>query len=92
MINVPTQDEIVAAIDEFLKRHEMPPSRFGMGVSGEPQLVSSIRGGRSPSARLLRKIADFMAEKDADHAAADSAAPAVRSPGTFQPSSGEVAA
>lgn len=54
--------QILESIEAFLKRHDMPPSTFGREATGEPQLIKSMRDGRSPSHRVLERIASFMAE------------------------------
>lgn len=64
-MDIPTDDELIARIKAFLDRHGMAPTRFGREATGEPQLISSIEAGRSPSLKLLQRIAAFMAEQDA---------------------------
>lgn len=64
-MDIPSHAQLVEQIDEFLTRHRMAPSRFGREISGEPNLVTSIREGREPNLGTLRKIAAFMGEKDA---------------------------
>jgi hypothetical protein len=80
-MNIPTHAELVAYIDRFLERHGMAPSRLGRDTTGEASLVSMIREGRQPSLDVLKRLFDFMAEKDAaggfaeaGEAAADDAA------------------
>lgn len=65
-MNVPTTDEVIASIEGFLLRHAMKPTRFGRDATGEPQLLASIRSGRSPSLDTINRIADYMREKDAE--------------------------
>lgn len=84
-------DTLLRDIEAFLKRHNMAPSSFGGGL-GDRHFVRQLRAGRRVWPDTEARVRRFMAEKDADHASADSAAPAMPSPGTFQPSSGEVAA
>lgn len=57
--------QILESIEAFLKRHDMPPSTFGREATGEPQLIKSMREGRSPSHRVLERISAFMAEHEA---------------------------
>lgn len=78
-MELPTTQELVDAIDAFLKRHDMRPSRFGRAATGEPQLIDSLRRGRSPSLDTANRIAAFMVGFDADvakagHADVDTAA------------------
>lgn len=61
-MHIPTMPEILASIEAFLERHDMPPSTFGREATGEPQLIKSMRDGRSPSLKVLEKIATFMAD------------------------------
>ncbi|MDF0540811.1 hypothetical protein PX699_00515 [Sphingobium sp. H39-3-25] len=86
-MDIPTRDEIIEAIDAFLLRHSMAPSRFGRLVTGEPQLLDSIRKGRSPSLNVLEKIRDFIRETDAAHAQADTAAQQASSSGNVSDNS-----
>lgn len=65
-MQLPTDTELLASIDAFLERHKMAPTRLGREATGEPQLLDSIRNGRSPSMKVWRKIADFMARYDAE--------------------------
>ena len=47
-------------IEHFLKRTRISPTRFGLDVTGDPQLVFSIRKGRAPRPRMEAKIMDYM--------------------------------
>lgn len=64
---IPTMNDILTRIEAFLERHEMPPSTFGREATGEPQLIKSMREGRSPSHRVLERIGTFMADYDREH-------------------------
>ncbi len=92
-MDIPTEEQVLGTIEEFLDRHGMKPTRFGALATGEPQLISSIRKGRSPSLKVLQRIRTFMAEKDAelgcaDHGATDTA----RGDASSSGSAGEVSA
>lgn len=63
-MEIPTHAELVQRIDAFCERHKMAPSRLGRAVTGEPNLVFSIRDGRSPNLDTLGRLAIFMAEQD----------------------------
>lgn len=63
-MEVPTQAAVIAFIEDACKRHEMAVTRFGRDATGEPQLLSSLKDGRSPSRDLLEKIRDFVQRKD----------------------------
>lgn len=64
-MEIPTEAELLERIKAFLERHKMAPTRFGREATGEPQLISSIEAGRSPSLKVVQRLAAFMAEKDA---------------------------
>jgi hypothetical protein len=70
-MDIPTHAELVAKIDSFLERHDMAPTRLGRDATGEPNLIPSIRAGRSPNLDTLNKLADLMAEHDARLTPAD---------------------
>lgn len=92
-MNIPTDQELLDGIDRFLKRHDMAATRFGSEATGEPQLLSSIRGGRSPSLKLLQRLKAYMDRKDAELAAADHVGPDTTGDGTASHGkSGEVSA
>jgi hypothetical protein len=70
-LRVPALDELLAHIDAFLARHpKLTPTRFGIDATGEGGLVKSLREGRQPSLEKARRIVAFMAEYDAQEAAA----------------------
>lgn len=63
-MDIPTHEEILEKIEGFLGRHQMRPTRFGRDATGEPQLIESMRRGRSPSLKVLERVAEFMRERD----------------------------
>lgn len=74
-MDIPTDSDLLEAVDAFLARHGMKPTRFGAEATGEPQLLSSIRDGRSPSLKVWRRVAAYIRRKDAELAANDHADP-----------------
>ena len=68
-MELPSDTELLARVDAFLERHGMAPTRLGREATGEPQLIDSIRNGRSPSLKVWNKVADFMARYDAEASA-----------------------
>ncbi len=74
-MDIPTHEELVARYEQFCRRHDMAETRFGRDATGEPQLISSIRAGRSPSLKTLQRVASFMADHDAAAAEATRAQP-----------------
>ncbi len=63
-MDIPTHCEVLAQIEAFLLRHNMAPTRFGREATGEPQLIDSMQKGRSPSLKVLERVAVFMKERD----------------------------
>ncbi|WP_370169778.1 hypothetical protein [Sphingobium abikonense] len=63
-MDIPTHREVLAQIEAFLLRHNMAPTRFGREATGEPQLIDSMQKGRSPSLKVLERVAVFMKERD----------------------------
>ena len=68
-MDIPTPEQIVASIEAFCARHGMAETRFGRDATGEPQLLASIKAGRSPSLKVLHRVAAFMREHEAQAAA-----------------------
>lgn len=96
-MKLPTHEELLARIDAFLERHGLTASTFGREATGEPNLVTTLRGGRSPSLRTMHRLADFMAERDREagfgaHAVADTAPADAASPGNPGDLTAQVAA
>lgn len=92
-MDVITEDELVAEIEAFLDRHAMAPSTFGALAKGEAQFLTKLKGGRSPSLRVARKVLAFMRRRDAAvHADADTTNVESASPGTSEQISAEVEA
>lgn len=63
-MDIPSHEQVIDQIDAFLARHDMAPTRFGREATGEPQLIDSIRRGRSPSLKVLERVAEFMKSRD----------------------------
>jgi len=50
------QNIFVERVEAFLRKNQVPPSRFGIEVVGDPNFVSDIRGGRSCSLRMVDRV------------------------------------
>lgn len=74
-MDIPTHADLVAQIDAFLARTGMKPTRLGRDATGEPNLIPSIRGGRSPNLDTLNRLARFMNNHESKAAAADASHP-----------------
>ena len=51
-------------IEKFLRRTEMPASKFGRLAAGDPRLVQDLRNGREPRAPLVAKLEAFLATQE----------------------------
>jgi len=48
-------------IDKFLRRSNMPPTRFGRLAVRDPRLVGDLRNGREPRPEMVQKVRAFIA-------------------------------
>ncbi|MFN4356130.1 hypothetical protein [Sphingopyxis alaskensis] len=62
---------LLQRIEAFLKETAMPPTAFGRAAVRDPRLVSDLRGGREPGARLKNRVEHFMNMWRADQARKD---------------------
>jgi hypothetical protein len=51
---------LLDVIEAFLKRYDMPPSRFGTEALRDPNFVLDLRQGREPRRRQRERARDFM--------------------------------
>uniref|UniRef100_UPI0035CA365F hypothetical protein n=1 Tax=uncultured Sphingomonas sp. TaxID=158754 RepID=UPI0035CA365F len=56
---------ILQKIDHYLKATAMPPAKFGRLAVRDPRLVTDLRRGREPGARMVRRIEAFLADQQA---------------------------
>ena len=52
---------LLSAIERYLRKSGVPPTRFGRDAVGDPQFVTDLRNGREPRERTVRKVADYLA-------------------------------
>lgn len=64
-MDVPTTAQLIECIEAFLDDTAMAPSRFGREATGEPQLLDSLRKGRSPSLDTAARIVRFISDRRA---------------------------
>lgn len=69
-MSIITDAELVARVDDFLARTQMPHTRFGREVMADGALVQHLRAGRSLSLANANKVLDFIAEHAPDQSAA----------------------
>ncbi|EAQ30697.1 hypothetical protein NAP1_07955 [Erythrobacter sp. NAP1] len=62
---------LLRKVEQFLKAHEMPATKFGRLAAGDPRFVLDLRMGRIPrprtEARTLNWMAEFAAASAASH-------------------------
>jgi hypothetical protein len=51
---------LIRSIEKFLRRHEMPATRFGRLAARDPRFVIDLRNGRMPRASTERRVEHFM--------------------------------
>ena len=54
--------ELLYEINAFLRRTQMPATKFGRLAVRDPRLVGDLRRGRQPGKRVAAKVRGFIAE------------------------------
>ena len=54
---------LLSAIERYLRKSGVPPTRFGRDAVGDPQLVSDLRRGREPREATVQRIAAYLAAR-----------------------------
>lgn len=52
-------------IEKFLRRTDMPATKFGRMALGDPGLVRDLRNGRELRAPTVARLESFLAEQEA---------------------------
>ncbi|WP_324826916.1 hypothetical protein [Qipengyuania zhejiangensis] len=52
---------LIRSVETFLRRHDMPPTKFGRLAAHDPRFVLDLRMGREPRDRTEQRILGFMA-------------------------------
>jgi hypothetical protein len=53
---------VLGNIERYLRKTEMPPTRFGRLAVNDPRLVGDMRKGREPGTRVVARIEAFLAQ------------------------------
>jgi hypothetical protein len=69
-MEIMTDAELLAAVEDFLTRSGMAPTRFGREVMSDGALVQHMRAGRSLSLTNANKVLAFIRQQDAARKAA----------------------
>jgi len=51
---------LIRKIEQFLRRHDMPPTKFGRLAARDPRLVLDLRMGREPRPAMEQRVEHFM--------------------------------
>ena len=51
---------LIRQVEKFLRRTNMPWTKFGRLAAQDPRLVADLRNGRIPRAALERRVEHFM--------------------------------
>lgn len=53
---------ILRDVEKFLRKMDMPPTKFGRLVCGDPRLVHDMRNGRIPRKALSERITSYISQ------------------------------
>ncbi|MDB5695450.1 MAG: hypothetical protein JWN21_993 [Sphingomonas bacterium] len=53
--------ELLSEINDFLRRSQMPATRFGRLAVRDPRLVGDLKNGRQPGSRMTARVRGFIA-------------------------------
>ena len=59
---------LIRTIEKFLRRHDMPATKFGRLAAHDPRFVLDLRMGRIPRSGTQERIEHFMNTYTADEA------------------------
>lgn len=60
---------ILAKIERYLRRYDMPRTKFGRLAVNDPRLVDDLRNGRLPGPATCARIEEQLARRPADQEA-----------------------
>ena len=55
---------VLRKVEKFLRKSDMPATRFGRLAVGDPRLVRDLRNGREPRAKMVSRIEAFLAAQE----------------------------
>lgn len=53
---------VLGQVERFLRRTQMPPTKFGRLAANDPRLVLDMRRGREPGRRMSARVESFIRE------------------------------
>jgi len=51
---------LLREVERFLRRTDVPPTRFGREVMGDPRFVFDLRNGRDPRPETVARVRTFL--------------------------------
>ena len=51
---------LIRKIEQFLRRHDMPATKFGRLAAQDPRFVTDLRNGRTPRSQTEQRVEHFM--------------------------------
>ena len=51
---------LIRSIEKFLRRYQMPATKFGRLAARDPRFVLDLRNGRTPRPQTERRVEHFM--------------------------------
>jgi 2,4-dienoyl-CoA reductase-like NADH-dependent reductase (Old Yellow Enzyme family) len=55
---------LLRQVEVYLRRSGMAPTRFGREVVRDPRFVFDLRQGREPRAPTVRRVTDFLEQRE----------------------------
>ncbi|WOE74719.1 hypothetical protein RB602_12820 [Parasphingorhabdus sp. SCSIO 66989] len=62
---------VLRTVERFLRRHDMPRTKFGRLAARDPRLVDDMRNGREPRKAMRERIEHFMNRYEGERTHAD---------------------
>jgi len=56
---------LLSIIEKYLRRTDVPPTRFGREAVGDPRFVGDLRRGREPRATTVARVLAYLAAREA---------------------------
>lgn len=58
----PKEDRVhlLREVEKFMRRCDVPPTRFGKEALGDPRFVFDLRNGRDPRPRTIARVIQYL--------------------------------
>ena len=51
---------LLREVEKFLRRCDVPPTRFGREALGDPRFVFDLRNGRNPRPQTIARVLEYL--------------------------------